>query len=135
MTTGRPPWVPTDRERADVNEMAGRGVPEKMIAAIIGVDKLTLRKHCAEDLIEGRARAVKTVLGSLYGAATEGDFHSARLYLANTIGWQLTQKIEHVGRIDTGRLERGRARAAAAASGTVLTGDQADADADGGDDD
>ena len=123
MSGGRPPWKPTAKDRETVKTLAGRGVPEKMIAAIVGVDKITLRKHCANDLLEGRAVAVSNVTGAVYKAAVAGDAKMARLFLANTIGWQLTQKIEHVGRIDTGRIERGRARAAAAAGGTALTGD------------
>lgn len=125
---GRPPWEPTAKDRENVKTLAGRGVPEKMIAAIVGVDKLTLRKHCAQELVEGRSFAVTNVLGAVYKQALSGDFHHARLYLANTIGWHLTNKIEHTGRIDTARLERGKERAIAAARGTLLTGDGEDSD-------
>lgn len=124
--TGRPPWEPSTKDREQVKTLAGRGVPEKMIAAIIGVDKNTLRKHCANELTTGRAFAVANVMGATYKAAMAGEFKHAQLFLANMADWHLTQKVEHSGRIDTERLERGKARAiaaAAAAGGTLLTGD------------
>lgn len=128
-TAGRPPWEPTEKQRAEVRAMAGRGVPEKMIAAVVGVDKITLRKHCADDLLAGRSVAVTNVLGALYTQAMKGEYKHAQLYLANTIGWHLSQRIEHAGVIDTARLERGKARAIAAATGAVLQ------EPDGGEDD
>ena len=129
----RKPWAPTQKEREQVKSLAGRGVPEKMIASIMGVDKLTLRKHCPEELTSGRALAVANVMGKSYEQAMKGEFKFAQLFLANMAGWHLTQKLEHTVKVDTARLERARARALSAA-GTALTGDGG-APADDGDGD
>jgi hypothetical protein len=48
-----PPHEPTDRLRGQVEGMTGVGTPQEDIAAIIGIDEKTLRKHYADELARG----------------------------------------------------------------------------------
>jgi hypothetical protein len=108
---GRPPWQPTAEEREKVKALAGRGVPEVNIAALVGVSKHTLRKHCKDDIEAGRSVAVSNVLGAVYKAALAGEFKQQQLYLANTIGWTSSHKVELSGSLKVSdRLERAIAR-------------------------
>ena len=108
---GRPPWVPTSEQREQVKTLAGRGVPEVNIAVLMGVAKHTLRKHCKAEIEAGRALAVSNVLGAVYKAALAGEFKQQQLYLANTIGWTSSHKVELSGSLKVSeRLERARAR-------------------------
>ena len=48
MTTqrgGRPPHVPTEKDRKTVEAMASYGVPQDEIAEVLGVSAATLRRH------------------------------------------------------------------------------------------
>jgi len=47
---GRPPFQPTDKDRATVRAMAAYGIPQDEIAAVIGCHDETLRIHFRQEL-------------------------------------------------------------------------------------
>jgi hypothetical protein len=50
---GRPSFEPSQSQRQMVQTMAGCGVPEADIAAVIGIAPKTLRKHFRQELDTG----------------------------------------------------------------------------------
>lgn len=95
MTRGRPPYVPTEKDRANVRAMAGFGVPEVDIAKVISVDPKTLRKHFRFELEVGHVEANAKVTASLYRRAT-GDGREAVIaaifWLKCRAGWREQDK-------------------------------------------
>lgn len=75
---GRPPAiVPTDEDRQRVERLAGLGLPLEQIGAVIGppggINKDTVAKYFAAELIRGRAKANEAVGQTLYSRAVAGD--------------------------------------------------------------
>lgn len=54
--SGRPRWSPTAGDRATVAQLAAEGVAQDQIAQVLGTTSPTLRRHCAAELADGRAR-------------------------------------------------------------------------------
>jgi hypothetical protein len=69
---GRPPWAPTEHDRATARTMAAFGVPREDIARAIGVDAKTLRRHMADEIEFGGVEANAKVAQALFRRAT-GD--------------------------------------------------------------
>lgn len=87
--SGRPRWHPTPEQREQVKTLAGRGVPQRMVASIIGVDDEVLLRECREEWEHGRAIAVANVTGVLYRRAISDDpqsFRDRQFYLVNIAG-------------------------------------------------
>jgi hypothetical protein len=86
---GRPAFVPTDAERQRVEELAGCGVPEQMIAALIrdGIHVDTLRARLGQELIRGRAKAAEGVGRTLYARAMAGDVGAMVWYTKTQMRW------------------------------------------------
>jgi len=61
--------APDHATRRQVEAMAGYGVPEHEIAAVIGIDAKTLRKHYREELSLGHTKANVKVAENLYRKA------------------------------------------------------------------
>jgi len=84
----RPPFKPTDQQRADVARLAGLGFPQEDIARLIGITSPTLRKHFAEELETGRLHAVAEVAKTLYAKAMEGNVPCMIFFLKARGGWR-----------------------------------------------
>jgi hypothetical protein len=67
---GRPPYEPTDKDRATVKTMAAFGVPEYDIAKVLGISDRTLRKYFWRELEVGHIEANSQVAASLFKVAT-----------------------------------------------------------------
>ena len=65
----RPAHQPDDMQRRQVEALAGYGVPEAEIAALVGVDAKTLRKHYRHELDHGHSKANAKVAENLYHMA------------------------------------------------------------------
>ena len=65
----RPARQPDDLKRRQVEALAGYGVPEAEIAALVGVDAKTLRKHYRHELDHGHSKANAKVAENLYHMA------------------------------------------------------------------
>lgn len=81
--------VPDDRSIRLAQTAAGFGVPQKMIATLLGITEPTLVLHYAEHLKEGKAKAIMQVCNTLFYRATEGkDLGAAIFYLKAQAGWR-----------------------------------------------
>jgi hypothetical protein len=102
-TRSRPAFVPTEKQRGQVEAMAGYGIPEQAIADKFGIAKNTLRKHFEAELKTG-ATTANSIVGEFLFATISGknDFKdnpgriAAAMFWAKTrMGWKETAVIEH----------------------------------------
>jgi len=62
--------IPTAEQRRQVEAMSAYGIPELDIARVIGVDRMTLRKHYRDELDLGHVKANAKVADNLFKIAT-----------------------------------------------------------------
>ena len=76
--------------------MAGYGLPEAQIAALvcIDIDADTLRKHFRQELAQGRARANSEIGKTLYQKAIGGDTASLIWWTKAQMRWTSLQQIQ-----------------------------------------
>lgn len=96
---GRPPFVPTDYERKQVETLSGYGLPQDQIAILIrgGIGIDTLREHFATELVAGKAKANSGVGSTLFQKAMSGDTAAMIWWSKSQMRWAETQKHEHTG--------------------------------------
>lgn len=95
---------PTDRTRERVTDLAIAGIPQYMIANIIGIDDDTLKKHYKRELECSEPEAVERVASTVVMQAINGNEKSQALYLKTKgakYGWVEKQIIEQQGAEDT----------------------------------
>src|SRR6187200_3105883 len=109
--TGRPPHEPDAGTRRLVEHHAAIGTLHKSIAKLLKISLNTLKKHYAEELELGLARANAVVGGTLFSEAKKGNITAAIFWMKTRGGWRETAKIEHSGgtslevrQLDTTRL-------------------------------
>lgn len=89
---GRPRFLATDAQRAQVKAMAAYGVPQADIGLVIGCDPKTLRLHFQSELETAAAEANAKVAQSLFKRATEGTgkeaVTAAIFWLKCRAGWR-----------------------------------------------
>ena len=87
----RPEYRPTEKDRSAVQTMAAYGIPQCDIAAVVGCDEKTLRKHFRQELDTAATQANARVAAALFKKAT-GDGPSsvaaAIFWLKARAGWQ-----------------------------------------------
>lgn len=69
---GRPPHVPTDKNRGIVETMVAVGIPEVEIGLVIGISHVTLRKYYQPEIDTGAAKANAQVGRTWFMRATGG---------------------------------------------------------------
>jgi len=96
---GRPAFQPTDAERKQVEAMSGYGLPIEQIAVLVrnGIDSDTLRKHFAQELISGKAKANGQVGKTLFQKAMAGDTAAAIWWSKTQMRWKEVQQHEITG--------------------------------------
>ena len=111
MKNGRPPHQPDAASRRLVEHHAAIGTPHQSIAKLLRLSLNTLKKHYAEELELGLARANAVVGGTLFAEAKKGNITAAIFWMKTRGGWRETAKIEHSGgtslevrQLDTTRL-------------------------------
>ena len=70
---GRPPYVPSDKEKVQVKTLAGMGIRDYEIARVMQISEPTLRKYFAHELEVGHIEANAKVAQSLFKSATNAD--------------------------------------------------------------
>jgi len=109
---GRLPFQPTDSERKQVEALSGYGLPIEQIAVLIrdGIDADTLRKHFAQELILGKAKANGQVGKTLFQKAMAGDTTAAIWWSKTQMRWKEVQQHELTGAdgapLEFARIER-----------------------------
>src|SRR5688500_15392946 len=71
---GRPRWRPSPEQRSFAEKAAGKGVPQDVIAALMGVSRNTLAKHCNEELRLGTLAADLQVFIVAFNMAVSGEY-------------------------------------------------------------
>ncbi len=94
---GRPAFEPTDHERKQVEAMSGYGLPIEQIAVLVrdGIDTDTLRKHFAQELISGKAKANAQVGKTLFQKVMAGDTTAMIWWTKTQMRWAETHRLEH----------------------------------------
>lgn len=87
---GRPEYVPTDKERAQVRLLAAMGVRDYEIAKVIGISHPTLGKHFWQELEVAHIEANAKVAQSLFKQATgeKPNVTAAIFWLKCRAGWR-----------------------------------------------
>lgn len=81
---------PTAKDRKTVEALIGFGVPQDDIAAMIGIDPTTLRRHYALEIATGTAKANAKVAENLFKIATgtgREAVTAAIFWLKTRAGW------------------------------------------------
>src|SRR5436190_23836785 len=97
---GRPSHSPDPLLRRQVEALAGYGVPEAEIAAMVEIDPKTLRKHYRHELDHGHSKANAKVAENLYRKALGDGRESvtaAIFWLKARARWKETSIHEHGG--------------------------------------
>jgi hypothetical protein len=112
--SGRPEFVPSDKDREMVEKLANWGVAEHHIAPLIGdgIHLHTLRKHFMTELERGRAKASAGIGQTLYQKAMAGDVASLIWWTKTQMRWtEAPRQIEVSGNISiTDALAQAQAR-------------------------
>ena len=96
---GRKPFEPTARERSQVVKLAGYGMPQDHIAALIrdGISKDTLFKYFHRELILGKAKTNQEVGGLFINKIRQGDTTAMIWWTKSQMGWSEKQRHEITG--------------------------------------
>jgi hypothetical protein len=87
-------------QRRQVEAMAAYGIPEINIAAVLGVDPKTLRKHYRDELDLGETKANAQVAGYLFNAAKTGNVTAQIFWLKTRANWrEAPVELKHSGPI------------------------------------
>lgn len=103
------PHEPTDRLRERVSDLAIAGIPQYMIAKVIGIDEETLKKYYQHELDCSEPEAIERVANTVVMQAINGNEKSQALYLKTKgakYGWIEKQVIEQVNNDDTQALKQ-----------------------------
>ena len=87
----RPEYKPTGKDRSAVQTMAAYGIPQPDIAAVVGCDEKTLRKHFRQELDTAATQANARVAAALFKKATSdgpSSVAAAIFWLKARAGWQ-----------------------------------------------
>ena len=80
--------IPSAKTRQQVAVLIAEGVKQKVVAQVIGISELTLRKHYKEEIAEASDLAASRVVETMYNMATSGAFPQATMfYLKCRRGW------------------------------------------------
>lgn len=94
---GRPLYTPTAEQRKMVELYAAVGTPHLVIADVLGVAEMTLRKHYRAELTQGLHKANAKVAGKLFNIAMAGNPAALIFWLKSRAGWRETNRLEHTG--------------------------------------
>lgn len=86
---GRRMWQPTAEQRSLVFEAARRGLPQDVMAGLLGVSESTLKRRCVEELHLGAMAANAQVAWTAYQMAVSGKHpRMTWWWLATRCGWK-----------------------------------------------
>jgi len=86
----------TDVERAQVEKLAGFGVPAYQIASLIrdGIDKETVTKYFSKEIASGKAKVNAKIGLSLYQQAIGGNTSAAIWWTKSQMGWSDQSRLD-----------------------------------------
>jgi hypothetical protein len=98
--SGRKPFVPTDAERKQVEALAGVGLPQEQIGALLrdGVCVDVVRDNFAHELKAGKAKASAKIGQTLFNRAIGGETAALIWWTKSQMRWKEVQQHEITGR-------------------------------------
>lgn len=118
---GRPPYEPTEKDRAQVKTMAAMGIPDYDIAKVMNLSSPTIRKYFWTELETGHIEANAKVAQSLFKQATDPTNPKSAtcciFWLKCRAGWR-----EEDNREPLGKKEQQATLAQSAEDGTTWDG-------------
>jgi hypothetical protein len=93
MPPGRKPHKPTERDRKTAEAMTAYGIPQDIVAKVLGIDKKTLIKYYREELDTAKAKAIASVAEMLYAQCKQGNVTAMIFYLKTQAKW--SERIQH----------------------------------------
>ncbi|MCK5445216.1 MAG: hypothetical protein KAI73_06295 [Rhodospirillaceae bacterium] len=99
---GQPAFKPTEEQHKIVEQMAAVGIPHEGIAAVIGIDDKTLRKHFRATLDTASVKANAKIGGTLYNKAVGGDTTAAIWWSKARMGWKEKHDVDTTFRVEIG---------------------------------
>ncbi len=94
----RPKFEPTDKHRSEVKLYAAYGISHEDIAAQIGIDPKTLRKHFRQELTSGVTEANAKIAQRLFKKAMDGDTIAMIWWTKARAGWSEKTRTEVTGK-------------------------------------
>lgn len=108
----RPRWNPSEKDRREIETMAGYGMAHDMIARIKGITRNTLLRHCKPELEMGKAKAMLVATGALHKLINRANPSAAavKFYLSTQGGeeWR-AQAVQPLGKKEEAELNAQRA--------------------------
>lgn len=105
---GRPPYKPTDQDRAIVKNLVAAGTPEERICQCLdmsqGIDQETMRKHFARELKTAREEVTAMAMRGVATGIAAGNLDACYKWLRCRAGWKESSQVEHTGK-DGGIIE------------------------------
>jgi hypothetical protein len=93
---GQPPFVPTEKQRQKVMDLASCDFTRDQIAVALRIPPSTLDRHFATELAEGKLRVHAEMAGRLVDAARAGDKTQRIFYLKAKAGWAEGARVGHI---------------------------------------
>jgi len=94
---GRKPYKPTPSQRRDVAAWASIGASHEVMAAQLGIARMTLEKAFAEELRNGKGITDNQVSKTLYQKALSGNVPCLIFWCKTRLGWRETSRTEVTG--------------------------------------
>lgn len=98
---GRPAYVPTERDRRQVETMTGLGLTQAQISSVMGISEDTIYRHFSEEVAAGAAKANAQVAQNLFSIATSresGAVTAAIFWMKTRARWRETNHHELTGK-------------------------------------
>jgi len=94
--SGRKPFVATDAERKQVEALAGVGLPQEQIAALLreGVCVDVVRDNFMHELKAGKAKASAKIGQTLFNRAIGGETAALIWWTKSQMGWKEKRDID-----------------------------------------
>lgn len=94
--SGRKPFVPTDAERKQVEALAGVGLPQEQIGALLrdGVCLDVVRDNFAHELKAGKAKASAKIGQTLFNRAIGGETAALIWWTKSQMGWKEKRELD-----------------------------------------
>ncbi len=90
-------YLPTDEDRHEVQLMTAWGLDPEQIGHVMGISRMTVKRHFKPEIKNSLSTTVKKVAGRLYAEAMKGNMTAAIFLLKCRAGWRENASLELTG--------------------------------------